>query len=308
MKAILQRLLPYFTVLLAGFAGWVIYREVAQYPIADIKNSLGSLSWPTLSAMVALTALSYLLLSLYDWLGLEYAGVPVPYSKVLMASFLSYALSNNVGHALVTGGSMRYRIYSAAGVPFAAIAKVILFCSATYLVAATTVLTFILPVVAWTVGLPANFAKFPVGLVTSIGAGVLLLWIGSIALYRKPMTFKGHIFELPTLSVAIKQLVAGVVDLCIASLVLYLPLHHATAVGYEVFLLTYISAQLMGLASQVPGGLGIFEASFVYLMPNPASSSHILAALLACRVIYYFLPFAFALIAMVLNEAGAHEK
>ena len=39
-------------------------------------------------------------------------GKKLPYRRVLFTSFLSYAISNNVGHAWLSGGSMRYRLYS----------------------------------------------------------------------------------------------------------------------------------------------------------------------------------------------------
>ena len=45
----------------------------------------------------------------------------------------------------------------------------------------------------------------------------------------------------------------------LASLVLFVLLAPGTAMSYPEFLAVYLLAQLAGLVSQVPGGLGVFE-------------------------------------------------
>ena len=89
---------------------------------------------------IGLTLLSYIALSFYDYLALEYAGEKLPYRRVLFTSFLSYAISNNVGHAWLSGGSMRYRLYSGWGMPGISIAKVVLFCTVSYFLGAVTIM------------------------------------------------------------------------------------------------------------------------------------------------------------------------
>ena len=65
-------------------------------------------------------------------------GTRSPWPKIILTSFISYAISNNTGHALVSGTSVRYRFYSAAGVPGWDILKIAAFSALTFLIAAFT--------------------------------------------------------------------------------------------------------------------------------------------------------------------------
>ena len=59
----------------------------------------------------------------------------------------------------------------------------------------------------------------------------------------------------------------------------------------ETFVI-FIIAQCVGFATQVPGGLGVFEGTFLYLYPYiETEKAGIIASLILFRLIYYFLPF-----------------
>ena len=49
----------------------------------------------------------------YDFLALRYTVQKLPWMNVLLASFVSYAISNNTGYGRATGGSVRFRFYNA---------------------------------------------------------------------------------------------------------------------------------------------------------------------------------------------------
>jgi hypothetical protein len=49
-----------------------------------------------------------------------------------------------------------------------------------------------------------------------------------------------------------------------------------------------------GVASNVPGGLGVFEGVILLLLSAKVPAAAVLASLLAYRAIYYFLPLGFA--------------
>jgi uncharacterized membrane protein YbhN (UPF0104 family) len=49
-------------------------------------------------------------------------------------------------------------------------------------------------------------------------------------------------------------------------------------------------AQLAGIISNVPGGLGVFETVILLLLSPPVNSPQLLGALLAYRAIYYYFP------------------
>ena len=53
-------------------------------------------------------------------------------------------------------------------------------------------------------------------------------------------------------------------------------------------------AQIIGVISTVPGGLGVFELVVIKLLPASVPDSQILSSLLAFRALYYFFPFLLA--------------
>jgi uncharacterized membrane protein YbhN (UPF0104 family) len=60
-----------------------------------------------------------------------------------------------------------------------------------------------------------------------------------------------------------------------------------------VFLAVYMVAMLVGMLSHVPGGLGVFEALVVVMLPG-APPDAAFGALLAYRATYYVVPFVVA--------------
>ncbi|HRE36420.1 MAG TPA: YbhN family protein, partial [Sphingopyxis terrae] len=80
-----------------------------------IREAFRAVSNVQIGFALLLTAASYLLLTLYDTGALRVIGRKLPWRTAALASFTSYTLSHNLGLALLTGGSARYRVYRAAG-------------------------------------------------------------------------------------------------------------------------------------------------------------------------------------------------
>jgi uncharacterized membrane protein YbhN (UPF0104 family) len=59
---------------------------------------------------------------------------------------------------------------------------------------------------------------------------------------------------------------------------------------FGVFIGLYVIANVAGVFSQVPGGIGVFESIFMVALPENADKASIFGALLAYRIIYYVLP------------------
>ena len=62
---------------------------------------------------------------------------------------------------------------------------------------------------------------------------------------------------------------------------------------------------LLGMASHVPGGVGVFEGLMVLLLRPYLTSGQLLPALVVYRAVYYLLPLAVALVGLVADEALA---
>jgi uncharacterized membrane protein YbhN (UPF0104 family) len=75
---------------------------------------------------------------------------------------------------------------------------------------------------------------------------------------------------------------------------------------YFTFAATYVFACILGVASNAPGGIGVFEAAM--LKAVPVSEEALLASLVLFRVIYYLVPFLFALAVLGAHESFRHWK
>lgn len=76
----------------------------------------------------------------------------------------------------------------------------------------------------------------------------------------------------------------------LAAAAFYVLLPASASVSRSSFFGAYLLAQIAGVVSNVPGGLGVFETVMLLLLSSFISSATILGALLVYRGIYYFLP------------------
>src|SRR5437016_5934248 len=109
-------------------------------------------------------------------------------------------------------------------------------------------------------------------------------------------------FELPTLPQFIGQVVTSTLDWSIAAAVLYILLPDQLPLPFLRFLGIFLLAQVAGVVSNVPGGLGIFEAVILLFLAPYFSASQILGALVAFRAIYYLLPLFLATMLLAAHE------
>ena len=78
------------------------------------------------------TELSYLALTGYDGLGLRQLKLRVPYKTTALASFTSFAISFTLGFPLIIAGTVRYWIYSQAGLTASKVASLTVIAGVTY--------------------------------------------------------------------------------------------------------------------------------------------------------------------------------
>ena len=97
-------------------------------------------------------------------------------------------------------------------------------------------------------------------------------------------------------------------DLTAAAGVLYVLLPAEAGVSFPKFLAIYLLALIAGIISQVPGGLGVFEAVVVTTLPVELPSAAVLATLLAYRAVYYILPLFVAGGVLAAAELRRHRE
>lgn len=243
-------------------------------------------------AMLA-TLASYAALTGYDTSGLRYAGAKVKRSTVVMTSFIAYALGNSVGLGVLTGGTVRMRMYAAAGVDASKVAQAVAFNAGAFGLGMTV---FGSMGMLWGASRVARIVPIP-GWLLQLGAALILagaVWFLALcARKRSVMLFGRWPVALPPLGLALRQLLISAGDLGMAAAALWCLLP-AGVVDLPTFVAFYAIAMALGVLSHVPGGVGVFEAVILLATNGHAPISKIAGALVLYRAIYYLLPLMLA--------------
>ncbi|PSP33454.1 hypothetical protein BRC64_03695, partial [Halobacteriales archaeon QH_10_67_22] len=98
------------------------------------RTHLMLLSSGGLRSLVAtgLTACTFVVLAGYDALALRYIDESLSRKRIAFSAFVGYAVSQAIGNPILTGGSVRYRLYSLWGLSPRAVAKAILFAGVSF--------------------------------------------------------------------------------------------------------------------------------------------------------------------------------
>ncbi len=289
-KRLLKKIISWSGLFFFGLAAFMIYRQLSKYNMADLKNALFSIPLKNLSYACIASFFGYVALSSYDFLAIKYIKHKLAVWKWVFAGFIGFAVSNNAGHAIVSGGAIRYRLYTRWRVQAGEIVRMVTFSGFTYLVACFFLIIvgyIITPDHAFGDGAASQLTTAVIAAVSLIG---LLIYLGASLFYKNTIEIKGLKFAVPTFKMALAQIFIGSIDILMASLVLYFCLIHFIAIPFDVFIGAFIIAQILGVYSQVPGGLGVFELVFSNIIPGAENQAMLFGALIAYRIIYYLLP------------------
>ena len=287
-----------------GLAIWGIGRIAGEVTWAEVAADARAMPVHLFVFAGLSAAASYVVLVGYDWLALRHLGYRLPLRTMAAASFGSFTMSHTLGLTVLTGGTVRYRMYTRAGVRPLDIALIIALCGWTFwlgIVAVAGAGLLIAPDLATPFRTLAPSAERWAGVVLLAGA------VGYTAFawcYRRPIKLWSYSFTLPDGRETLMQIAIGAVDLAFAGGALYLLLPDAGVPGLLTVLTIYAVAMVSGALSHAPGGLGVFELIIVALLPE-APKAGVLAALVLFRLIYTYIPFVLGLAVIGWTELAA---
>ncbi|MCO3638308.1 lysylphosphatidylglycerol synthetase family protein, partial [Pseudomonas aeruginosa] len=300
-----------FTLLLFGLALVACYHLLREIDPGALHDAIADVPRPALLGALGATALGFVILLDYEWSASRFAGVTLPMRSLATGGFSAFAIGNAVGLSLLSGGSVRYRLYSRHGIGAAEIARMTLFASLS--------LGCALPVLAALAALcdlddAASALHLPHALVAVIAIAVLSLAVGLVAFlarHRLPgerpspdsllVRLGRRSLRLPGLRLSLLQLLITALDVAAAATVLYLLLPETPP--FAAFLLVYLLALAAGVLSHVPGGVGVFEAVLLAAFAGQLGAAPLAAALLLYRLIYVVLPLLLACLLLLFLEA-----
>jgi phosphatidylglycerol lysyltransferase len=278
----------------------VLRIELRTVTWAELMTDIVRVPRAALALAMALTALNYVVLTGYDLVAFLYIGKRLPRARVMLTSFLAYAIANNVSFAMISGASVRYRFYSRSGVTAAELSRIVFSYTVTFwlgLFALGGLSLIVMP-------LPV-YGSLSAGQFAPIAGGVLVLippaYVIATIVRRTPLRLWKLALALPTPRIATAQLAISVLDWVLAGAVLYVLLP-ASSMSFLPFMGIFLVSILLGMASHVPGGLGVFEGLMVLLLKPYLDSTELLPALVVYRAVYYLVPLTVALLVLVVDE------
>ena len=299
---------PAASVILFTASLVVLWTVVSEVDAAELRAAFTKATDEQMTMAFAFTALSYLLLTCYDALALRQLGLKVPYRTTALASFTSYAVSFNLGFPLLTGGTVRYWIYSTKGIRPGRVASLTVIAGITFWLGMGLVLGWSLVRDADSVGLLTRTNAQLNRIIGVATLGVVIGYLVWVSFKRRSVTIRGWLLELPGFRLSLGQALIGAADVCAGAAVLYVLLPDGHPVNFQVFLAVYVFAVMLGVASHAPGGLGVFEATMLLALSS-IPREQVLGALLLYRLCYYLGPFILALALLgayeILNRASA---
>jgi phosphatidylglycerol lysyltransferase len=270
-------------------ASWqALVRDVFNTPLAP------------LSLAVVLTVGNYAVLTGYDFLAFAYIGKSLSWTRIVLASFLAYAIANNVGFAMVSGASVRYRFYTRWGITAEDISRIVFSYVITFWLGLLLLggMSLALSHLTDALAFPGSAFARPLGWFFALASAA---YVVATFIRREPFRFGRIELPLPRPRLAVAQLAVSAFDWTLAAAVLYVLLP-ASGLSFLTLLGAFVIAQLVSLVSHVPGGIGVFEGLMVLLLKPFLGSAMVLPPLLVYRAVYYLLPLAVAVIVLVADE------
>jgi hypothetical protein len=288
------------SLLIVSISLFFFFRTIIRVDPRQLEAAFAATGVDQIALAFGLAALSFLALTGYDALALRHLRIRVPYKLTALASFTSYAISFTLGFPLITGAAVRYWIYGPAGLSAGKVASLTAIASITFWLGMGLIVGVGFIGEADAIGQINHFSALAnqlIGLSVLGAVAVYFIWVGVRRWRAWPVAFN---LALPGPMLTLGQTTLGAVDICSAAGVLYVLLPQGHGLAFLTFCALYSFACMLGIASNAPGGLGVFEATMLKGVGGP--SEPLLASLLLFRAIYYLIPFVLAMALL-----GAHE-
>ncbi|SFF01630.1 hypothetical protein SAMN05216563_11135 [Phytobacter palmae] len=282
----------------------VLYAQKVNWD--DVWKVIHDYNRLVLMGAAALVVVSYLIYGCYDLLGRAYCGHKLAKRQVMLVSFICYAFNLTLS-TWVGGIGMRYRLYSRLGLPSSTITRIFSLSITTnwlgYILLGGIIFTF------GVVDIPAHWYISDTTL-RIIGVVLLLfiafyLWACGFA-KRRHFTIRGQKLVIPSWKFALAQMAISSANWIAMGVIIWLLMGHQSNFFFVLGVL--LVSSIAGVIVHIPAGIGVLEAVFLALLAGEHTSQGvIIAALLAYRVLYYFIPLLLALIAYLILESRAKK-
>ncbi|WP_159870627.1 MULTISPECIES: lysylphosphatidylglycerol synthase domain-containing protein [unclassified Raoultella] len=282
----------------------VVYAQKIDWP--EVWKVIRGYNRVALLGAFGLVIVSYLIYGCYDLLGRAYCGHRLAKRQVMLVSFICYAFNLTLS-TWIGGIGMRYRLYSRLGLRGATITRIF------SLSITTNWLGYVvLGGVVFSAGLVPLPARWYISQETLRIIGIAMLLISTLYLWacafakRRHLTIKGQRLVLPSWRFALLQAALSCANWLVMGVIIWLLL--GQEVSYFLVLGALLVSSIVGVVVHIPAGIGVLEAVFIAMLSAESiSRGAVIAALLAYRLLYYFLPLAIATMGYLILESQAKK-
>jgi hypothetical protein len=291
-------------------AAVVLYHMLRDTDVNEVMGALRAIDRHHIALAAAFVAAGYFTLTFYDLFALRAIGhKEIPYRIAALSGFTSYSIGHNIGATVFTGGAVRYRIYSAYGLDAIEVAKICFVAGLTFWLGNATVMGLGVTYMPQALG---QLDQLPAWINRCLGVASLLVlasylsWVWSAPREIGRGNWKVY---LPSGPSTLLQICIGILDLSCCALAMYMLLPSGPNIGFVTLAVVFVAATMLGFASHAPGGIGVFDAAMLVALWQ-YDKDDLLAGLLLFRLLYYLVPFVFALMILgtreiMLNMRGA---
>jgi len=274
-----------------ALTGWLLWRELDhQFDLPEIQRTL--LDVPTLPALgiAALALVSVLFTGLVDGLIGNWLRLGLHLRDYLRLSFVANSLANILNLSGAMGAGIRVMSLTARKVPLPRAAALIGMQALSLPLGLSMLVVFALA--AQSLPLSAGVVERTIAYLVLAAAALYLPLYFFLSTRRPLMRWLPHDIGLPPLRLKLELALVSLLDWLLAAATLWACLYVSGAhVKPGLMLGAFAGASVLGLASQVPGGLGVFDGLVLLALKEAGFDQPvILSGLLLFRIAYYLLP------------------
>ena len=296
-----------FALVFLAAATWGARKAFEELDPADVSRALREIPPRALALAAALAAAHYVALGGYDATSARTVGVAIATRRAALASSVGHAFSHALGFGAVTGGGARVRLYRRWGVPARDVARIVLANATTYSVglAAWGAVLFL----AEPLAVPEEVRWLPRSMkpIGAVCAALLLAYVAVVVGSRVPRRIGRIELPLPQRRRLPEQLAVPIVVWPLNAAIAWSLLPAQQELSFAGFFEVFLLAQIAGLISHVPGGIGVVESVLLVALRGSVPAADVVAALVGYRLFYNVLPFAAALVVVGSSEWRARR-
>jgi phosphatidylglycerol lysyltransferase len=225
-----------------------------------------------------------------------------------LTSFVGDTLNNNLGLSAIVGSTIKFRFYSTWGVGASSIARAIGFYTIGYWLGFSFLSSISFLYYFPQINILGEWGKHLQLVISILLMLPVVLFVTMLFQKRiKKIDFGKFHIDIPSPGKGLGVVLVGILDWTITGVMFYVLMPQTALQDMFKFISMYVISHIAGMASQVPGGLAVFESAAM-LMNKEHATVNIMASLLLFRLLFFIIPFIAGLIGFFSFEIKMGHK